>query len=227
MKRDWKVLSGKAASKSDRASEILNRLRSEYPGTVQQLCALKFRTSFQLLVATILSAQCTDERVNMTTPKLFEKFPSPEQMAEGDIHVIEKLVYSTGFYKNKAKNILEMSRTLLISHEGEVPDNIDELSALPGVGRKTANVVLSVAFSKPGLPVDTHVGRLSLRLGLTASKDPVKVEHELMSIIPPAESGGFSLRLILHGRRVCIARRPKCEQCVLVDLCPSAFSVGL
>lgn len=220
-------MSVKAASKSKRAPEILGRLKSEYPGTVQQLCALKFQNSYQLLVATILSAQCTDERVNMTTPKLFEEFPLPAEMAGADIHVIERLIYSTGFYKNKAKNILEMSRALLDRHGGDVPNNMEALSALPGVGRKTANVVLSVAFSKPGLPVDTHVKRLSLRLGLTTSQDPVRIEHELMSLIPVQESGGFSLRLILHGRKVCVARRPKCELCFLSDLCPSAFNVGL
>ena len=205
-----------------RRTEIMARLATEYPGSAQQLCALRFQTPFQLLVATVLSAQCTDERVNATTPKLFEMYGTAEKMSEASQEVLESLIYSTGFYKNKAKNLLEMSKVLVTQYSGEVPDTMEQLSALPGVGRKTANVVLSVAFSKPGLPVDTHVLRLALRLGLTKEKDPVKVEHDLMSWVPHDEAGGLSLRLILHGRKVCVARNPKCEICVLEDLCPSS-----
>lgn len=206
----------------NRRTEIVGRLTVEYPGSAQQLCALRFQTPFQLLVATMLSAQCTDERVNSTTPKLFEVHGTPQEMSEATQEDIESLIYSTGFYKNKAKSILEMSKVLVAQYRGEVPDTMEQLSALPGVGRKTANVVLSVAFSKPGLPVDTHVLRLALRLGLTTEKDPVKVERDLMSWVPHDAAGGLSLRLILHGRKVCAARNPKCEICVLEDLCPSS-----
>ena len=208
-----------------RRLELMKRLDLAYPGTVQDLCALQFKAPFQLLVATILSAQCTDERVNATTPKLFENFATPEEMARATQEELEKLIHSTGFYKNKARNILALSRVLLSDFGGEVPDSMETLSALPGVGRKTANVVLSVAFSKPGLPVDTHVLRLSKRLGLTPEKDPVKVERDLMLWVPPEEAGGLSLRLILHGRKVCLARKPKCEICPLADLCPSASGI--
>ena len=205
-----------------RRVEIINRLRSAYPGSAKELCALKFKSPFQLLIATILSAQCTDERVNAATPRLFEEFPTPQDMSVANREDLESLIYSTGFYKNKAKNIIDMTNVLVSEFGGRVPDTMEALSALPGVGRKTANVVLSVAFSKPGLPVDTHVLRLSLRLGLTKEKDPVKVERDLMSWMPEAEAGGFSLRLILHGRQVCSARKPKCDQCLLEDLCPSS-----
>lgn len=207
----------------DRRLEILDRLKENYPGTPQELCELHFESPYQLLVATILSAQCTDQRVNATTPILFEKFGTPEKMATASREELEGLIYSTGFYRNKAKNILEMTNAILSKHNGGVPDSMEELSNLPGVGRKTANVVLSVAFCKPGLPVDTHVGRLALRLGLTSEKDPTKVEHELMSWVPPEESGGLSLRLILHGRRICLARKPKCSVCFLSDICPSTL----
>lgn len=208
-----------------RRLEILNRLGASYPGSVQELCALKFGTPYQLLIATILSAQCTDERVNSTTPRLFEVCGDPQNMSQISQEELESLIYSTGFYKSKSRNILDMTNVLLSRYGGEVPDTMEALSGLPGVGRKTANVVLSVAFSKPGLPVDTHVGRLSLRLGLTKEKDPVKVERDLMSWVPPDEAGGLSLRLILHGRSVCLARKPRCGICVLADLCPSSTLV--
>ncbi|TAN29589.1 MAG: endonuclease III [Actinomycetota bacterium] len=213
-----------AAGKKEtlRRLEIIKRLDFAYPGTARELCALRFKTPFQLLVATILSAQCTDERVNATTPKLFERYGTPLEMVEASPAELEKLIYSTGFYKNKARNILALSSVLLSDYCGEVPDSMEELSALPGVGRKTANVVLSVVFSKPGLPVDTHVLRLALRLGLTTEKDPVKVERDLMLWVPSDEAGAFSLRLILHGRNVCLARKPRCNICVLADICPSA-----
>ncbi|NNN19455.1 MAG: endonuclease III [Acidimicrobiaceae bacterium] len=209
-------------TESHRRREILNLLDRAYPGTVQELCALSFETPFQLLVATILSAQCTDERVNATTPKVFEHFGTAQEMIDATPEELESLIYSTGFYKNKAKNILAMTRVLLSKYDGKVPCDMESLTALPGVGRKTANVVRSVAFAQPGLPVDTHVGRLSIRLGFTKEKDPVKVEMELLQWVPPEETGGLSLRLILHGRSICLARKPRCDACILVDLCPSS-----
>lgn len=210
-----------SSTESKRRARIIEILRDTYPGSAAELCALKFDSPFQLLVATILSAQCTDERVNATTPALFADYGSPEEILALSVEELGKLIYSTGFYKNKSRNILAMAHELLLNYDGEVPKTLEELVALPGVGRKTANVVLSVAFGSPGLPVDTHVGRLSLRLGLTKEKDPVKVEMDLMSWVPLNESGALSLRLILHGRKVCIARRPRCADCVIGDLCPS------
>jgi endonuclease-3 len=174
-----------------------------------------------LLAATILSAQCTDARVNMVTPALFAEFPTPDDLANADVSRIEQLVKSTGFYASKAKNLIGMARALVDRFDGEVPRDLEDLVTLPGVGRKTGNVVRSVAFDLPGLPVDTHVGRLSRRLGLTTQEDPVKVELELNKFLPPQEWGRFSLRLILHGRRTCDARKPKCRDCVLLDICPS------
>jgi endonuclease-3 len=174
-----------------------------------------------LLAATILSAQCTDARVNMTTPALFAAYPTAQAMALADISRVEQLVKSTGFYASKAKNLIGMANAVMTRFGGEVPTAIEDLVTLPGVGRKTANVVRSVVFDLPGLPVDTHVLRLSKRLGLTRQEDPVKVEHELNALLPPAEWGEFSLRLILHGRRVCDARKPKCGECRLATVCPS------
>jgi endonuclease III len=195
-------------------------LTLEYPDA---LCELDFRNPFQLLTATILSAQTTDVRVNMVTPVLFAAYPSVYDLAVADPSKVEDIVRSTGFYQNKTRSILGMANALIERYGGEVPTALEDLVTLPGVGRKTANVVRSVAFDLPGLPVDTHVGRLSRRLGLTTEEDPVRVEHELNAVIPAAERGRFSLRLILHGRRVCDARRPACERCVLNDFCPSAF----
>jgi endonuclease-3 len=174
-----------------------------------------------LLAATILSAQCTDARVNMTTPALFAAYPTARAMALADIAHVEQLVKSTGFYASKAKNLIGMANAVMTRFGGEVPTAIEDLVTLPGVGRKTANVVRSVVFDLPGLPVDTHVLRLSKRLGLTREEDPVKVEHELNALLPPKEWGEFSLRLILHGRRICDARKPKCGECRLASLCPS------
>lgn len=195
------------------------RLIDEYP---EARCELDHENPYQLLVATILSAQCTDARVNMVTPSVFARYPEPEDLAEANPLELEELIHSTGFYRNKAKSLLGMANALVERHGGEVPTAMKDLASLPGVGRKTANVVRSVAFDLPGLPVDTHVGRLSRLLGLTTETDPVKVEHELNAMIPAAERGRFSLRLILHGRRVCVARRPRCEDCVLNDFCPSS-----
>ena len=210
---------GKPRSAASRAKVVAARLVEEFP---EARCELDHRNPFELLAATILSAQCTDARVNMVTPGLFKEFPTPEALAVADISRVEELVRSTGFYASKAKNLIGMARALVERFDGEVPRDLDDLVTLPGVGRKTGNVVRSVAFQLPGLPVDTHVGRLSRRLGLTKEEDPVKVELELNKFLPPDEWGAFSLRLILHGRRTCDARKPKCRDCVLVDICPSA-----
>src|SRR3954465_5361314 len=213
---------GKPRSPKGRARETIRLLAQEYPGTAKELCALRHANPFELLCATILSAQTTDERVNLVTPALFARYPTAADLAAADPADVETIVQSTGFYRNKTKSLIGMAKGLVERFDGEVPVPIEDLVTLPGVGRKTANVVRSVAMNEPGLPVDTHVGRLSLRLGLTTETDPVKVEHELNAMIPAPERGSFSLRLILHGRRVCIARRPRCEQCVLNDFCPSA-----
>jgi endonuclease-3 len=198
------------------------RLAELYPGSADELCALDHSGPFQLLVATILSAQCTDERVNLTTPALFARYPGPQSLAGADLSELEALIRSTGFFRSKARNLVGMAAAVVGRFGGDVPAAMKDLVTLPGVGRKTANVVRSVAFGLPGLPVDTHVQRLSLRLGLTAQTDPVKVEAELNSMIPAAQRGQFSLRLILHGRAVCQARVPRCGECVLSDFCPSA-----
>jgi endonuclease-3 len=205
-----------------RADVVRIRLAEEYPGAE---CALVHDDAFQLLVATILSAQTTDENVNKVTPALFAAYPTPRDLAHAEPTALEELVFQTGFYRSKAKNLLGMARVLDEEYGGEVPTQLADLVRLPGVGRKTANVVRSVAFDLPGLPVDTHVGRLARRLKLTTETDPVKAETDLDVLVPPSERGRFSLRLILHGRQVCSARKPKCGACVLVDVCPSAFRV--
>jgi len=202
---------------------VVSRLASEYPGSATELCALEHDGPFQLLVATILSAQCTDERVNMVTPGVFAAYPSPEALAGASLDDLEERIRSTGFFRSKSKSLVGMARALTERFGGEVPSSMEDLTTLPGVGRKTANVVRSVALGLPGLPVDTHVGRLTRRLGLTAQTDPVKVEDEVDALVPPEEWGALSLRLILHGRKVCRARSPRCEQCVLADICPSAL----
>jgi endonuclease III len=208
-----------------RADVIVERLAHEYPGTARELCALQHDSPYQLLVATILSAQTTDENVNKATPAVFARYPTPAGLAEADPEELEQLVHSTGFFRSKAKNLIGMARTLEERFSGEVPTDLDDLTKLPGVGRKTGNVIRSVAFGLPGLPVDTHVGRLSRRLKLTLEEDPVKAELALNDLVAPDERGALSLRLILHGRRVCDARRPRCDICVLNDICPSAFKV--
>lgn len=207
-----------------RARETAARLAEEYPGSAVELCALRHRDPFELLVATILSAQSTDERVNMVTPALFLRYPAPADLAAADPSELETLIHSTGFFRQKAKSLIGMARAVEERFGGEVPQAMEDLVTLPGVGRKTANVIRSVAMGEPGLPVDTHVGRLSKRLGLTDETDPVKAEHAIGALLPPREWGLFSLRLILHGRRVCVARRPRCDVCVLADFCPSAFT---
>ena len=213
----------KPRSPKGRAREALRRLSDEYPGTAKELCALIHDSPYQLLTATILSAQTTDERVNSVTPALFARYPRAVDLAGADPEEVEKLIFPTGFFRAKAKSIMGMAAALDERFGGEVPTRLEDLVTLPGVGRKTANVVRSVAFGLPGLPVDTHVGRLSRRLALTIEEDPVKAELELNALIPAAERGAFSLRMILHGRRVCVARKPRCEDCVLNDFCPSSL----
>ncbi|MCX6532532.1 MAG: endonuclease III [Actinobacteria bacterium] len=213
-------MSAKKTELTKRTSDVLSRLKVEYP---QAICELTHESAFQLLAATILSAQCTDVRVNMVTPALFKSYPTAEKLSVADVRHVEQLVRSTGFYQTKAKNLVGMASQVMSRYGGEVPREIEDLVTLPGVGRKTANVLRSVVFDLPGLPVDTHVGRLSRRLGLTKQEDPVKVERELNAMLPPPEWGQFSLRLILHGRRVCDARKPKCEVCLLENLCPSSM----
>jgi endonuclease-3 len=205
-----------------RARRVHERLAQEYPGDAVDLCELDHRNPFELVAATILSAQCTDARVNMVTPVLFARYPDPEALAAADPLDVEEIIRSTGFYKNKTKSLIGMANVLLDQFDGEVPTAMKDWVKVPGVGRKTANVVRSVAQGLPGLPVDTHVLRLSHRLELTTETDPVKVEHELNPMVPAGERGVFSLRVILHGRRVCAARKPACDRCVLADFCPSA-----
>jgi endonuclease-3 len=195
-------------------------LAEEYPGQARDLCALVHDSPFQLLAATILSAQTTDEAVNSVTPALFARFPTPADLAAADPSEVERLIHPTGFFRAKTRSLIGMATALEERFGGEVPTRMEDLVTVPGVGRKTANVVRSVAFGLPGLPVDTHVGRLSRRLGLTTNDDPVKVEADLNALVPARERGGFSLRLILHGRRICQARRPRCDVCVLAAFCP-------
>jgi endonuclease-3 len=213
----------KPRSPKGRAREAAARLAEEYPGTAKELCALRHDNPFQLLVATILSAQSTDAMVNQVTPALFARYPTAYELAAADPAEVEQLIKSTGFFRAKTRSIIGMAAALVERYGGEVPASMDDLITLPGVGRKTANVVLSVDFDIPGLPVDTHVLRLSQRLGLTTNTDPEKVERDLMALLPPSEWGAFSLRLILHGRRVCTARNRHCENCILADFCPSSL----
>ncbi len=218
------LVAGRPRSPGGRARETLRRLSVEYPGTARELCALRHDDRFQLLVATILSAQTTDQRVNQVTPALFARYPTPADLAAADPAEVEQLIHPTGFFRQKTKSLLGMASALVERHGGEVPLSMAELTALPGVGRKTANVIRSVGAGLPGLAVDTHVGRLARRLGLTDDVDPDKVEHDLSAMVPARERGALSLRLILHGRAVCVARRPRCDQCLLADFCPSAFT---
>ena len=200
------------------ALRVLRDLKQDYPVAI---CELTHESPFQLLAATILSAQCTDVRVNMVTPALFAAYPTAAALAVADVSHVEQLVRSTGFYASKAKNLIGMANAVMTRFGGEVPSAMEDLVSLPGVGRKTANVLRSAALGLPGLPVDTHVLRLSKRLGLTRDEDPVKVEMQLNALLPPEEWGEFSLRLILHGRRVCDARSPRCDECRMAPICPS------
>jgi endonuclease-3 len=192
-----------------------------------ELCELDHRNPFELLAATILSAQSTDKMVNSVTPALFARYPTPADLAAAEPSAVEAVVQSTGFFRQKAKALIGMARGVVERFDGEVPTAIEDLVTLPGVGRKTANVVRSVALGEAGFPVDTHVGRLVRRLGITAETDPVKVERAVGELVPAAELGLLSLRLILHGRRVCIARTPRCGDCALADYCPSAGTIGI
>ena len=202
-----------------RTREVARRLAEEYP---EAICALVHRNPYELLAATILSAQTTDVRVNMVTPALFAKYPTPFDLAAAAPPDVEDIVRSTGFYASKTKSLIGMAQALVERFDGEVPTSLEDLVTIPGVGRKTGNVVRSVAFDLPGLPVDTHVKRLSNRLGLTTQADPVKIELELNAYLPGQERGRFSLRMILHGRQICDARNPQCGRCVLEDICPSS-----
>jgi endonuclease III len=209
-----------ATKKQERATDIVVRLKQLYP---KAKCSLDFSNAFELLIATMLSAQSTDARVNIVTKSLFRKYPNPQSFAAASQVEMERDVKQTGFFRNKAKAVIAASKAIIERHNGEVPRTMDELTSLPGVGRKTANVVLSNAFKfAVGIVVDTHVTRVSARLGLTASDDAVKIEQDLMKLIPPKEWTNFSHRLIAHGRTICIARKPKCAQCALNELCPSA-----
>ena len=206
--------------KRERAAEIFDRLQAEYPDAH---CALDHRNPYELTVATILSAQCTDERVNKVTPELFREYPDPESLAGARQEHVEELVHSTGFFRNKAKNLIGMADAVVEEHGGEIPRTMKELSALPGVGRKTANVVLGNAFGiDEGVVVDTHVKRLAKRMRLTSETSPVKVERDLVKIFPRERWTLLSHLLIFHGRAVCDARSPRCERCVVSDLCPSS-----
>lgn len=216
--------SRKAESPEDRkrrARTVLRRLKKEYPDAH---CALVHRSPYELLVATILSAQCTDARVNQVTPALFERYPSVTELAAARPADVERMIKSTGFFRNKTASLIGMAQAVVADHDGRIPDTMEALQALPGVGRKTANVVLGNAFDKNvGIVVDTHVGRLSRLLGLTDESDPVKVEKALTELFPRASWTLLAHLLISHGRSVCIARRPRCDGCVLSGVCPSAF----
>ncbi|PYO94954.1 MAG: endonuclease III [Gemmatimonadetes bacterium] len=216
-----KVSAAKAAERTSRVRKIIARLKQEYPDAT---CALHHGSALELAVATILSAQCTDARVNIVTPHLFAKYRTARGYAAADPAVLEKEIQSTGFFRNKTKSIIGMAQALVEKHGGEVPQTMDELTALPGIGRKTANVILGTWFRKnEGVVVDTHVQRLTGLLGLAKQTDPVKIEQELIEIVPRDDWTWFSHTLIQHGRRICVARRPKCPECVLNRICPSSL----
>ncbi len=200
------------------ARTVVRRLRKEYPDAE---CALRHGSPYELIVATILSAQCTDEMVNKVTPGLFLRYPTVEKLARGRQATVQRMIHSTGFFRNKAKNLIGMAKTVVSEFGGEIPPSMEDLLTLPGVARKTANVVLGVAFSKAvGVVVDTHVKRITHLLGLTEETEPVKVEKDLMELLPRKDWIDFSHLLIWHGRKVCVARRPDCDACVLSDRCP-------
>ena len=209
--------------KKRRAARILKRLENAYPDAE---CALVFSNPLELMVATILSAQCTDKRVNMVTPALFKRFPAARDYADAPLPELENLIKSTGFYKNKARNIQGAAKEIVTRFAGKVPAKLEDLVTLPGVGRKTANVVLGNAYGVPGITVDTHMIRLNNRLGLTRNQDPVKIEHDLMLLVPRKHWTEYSHLIIHHGRSRCFARKPDCPGCEIQDLCPSAFKVS-
>ncbi|QDT64582.1 endonuclease III [Calycomorphotria hydatis] len=199
-------------------SLVCRRLKKRYPDAE---CALHHDSPFQLLVATILSAQCTDERVNLTTPALFKKYPTAEKLAAASQESVEKLIQSCGFFRSKANNLLGMAQAVVNEHDGEIPNDLESLVKLPGVGRKTANVILGVTFRKAtGVVVDTHVKRISNRLGLTTSQNPEIIERDLMRVLPKSQWIDYSHRIIHHGRQICKARNPNCEECPLLSICP-------
>jgi len=202
----------------ERAALAVKRLAEIYPAA----CELDHQNPFQLTVATILSAQTTDKMVNLVTPELFARYPTAADLAAADLADVERIIKPTGFFRNKARAIIACARAIVDRFGGEVPSRMEDLVTLPGIGRKTANVILGVAFDVPGLAVDTHVTRLTNRLRLVATRDPQKIEALVTKMVPPVEWTGLSLRLILHGRRVCEARRPRCEVCVMNDFCPSS-----
>ena len=207
-------------TKKERINEIIKILNEEYGTDFKTY--LEHNNAWELLVATILSAQCTDARVNIVTKDLFVKYPDVHAFAKAKQSELEKDIYSTGFYKNKAKNIIACANEVIERHGGEVPSDIDELTKLSGVGRKTANVIRGNIFDEPSIVVDTHVKRISNLLGLTREQDPVKIEYALMKCLPKEQWILYNLQIIAHGRKICIARRPKCDECVLAGVCPSA-----
>lgn len=206
----------KIMEKSEIALKAVEALKKLYP---EALCSLEAEDPFQLLVATRLSAQCTDARVNLVTPALFERFPDALSFTKADVSEVEELIHSCGFFRQKAKDIIGMSRDIIEKHEGRVPDTMEKLTALPGVGRKTANLILGDVYKKPAVVADTHLIRISNRLGLVSSKDPLKVELTLKELLPPVESNDFCHRAVLHGRALCDARRPDCGNCPLNSFC--------
>jgi len=221
--RNENMMNETPAQKKKRAAEIVKLLWEKYPDDPKT--ALDYKTPLDLLVATILSAQCTDARVNIVTKPLFKKYRKPEDYASANLAELEQVIHSTGFYRNKAKNIVTMCQALLREHGGKIPNTMEALVGLPGVGRKTANLIMGVVYGVPGIVCDTHVIRVSGRLGLTANKDPEKIEYDLYEVIPKDRWIGFSNRLILHGRETCTARKPDCAACLLNHVCPSAFKV--
>ena len=206
-------------TKKQRAISAVEALKKEYP---EAICSLNYKDEFQLLAATRLSAQCTDARVNIVTPALFEKYPTLEAFAEAEVADVEELIRSCGFYRTKAKDLVEMAKKIISDFGGKVPDNIEDLTSLPGVGRKTANLICGDIFGKPAVVADTHLIRISNLLGLVETKDPFKVEMQLKELLPAEESNDFCHRCVLHGRAVCIARRPDCENCCMAEFCKSA-----
>lgn len=203
-------------TKKNRAEEAVKRLKEEYPDAI---CSLEYSDPLQLLIAVRLSAQCTDARVNMVTPALFERFPTLESFCEGTYEEVGKLIHSCGFYNTKSKDIVEMCKMIRDDFGGKVPDNIEDLTKLPGVGRKTANLICGDVYGKPAIVADTHLIRISGRIGLVESKDPFKVEMALKKLLPPEESNNYCHRNVLHGRAVCTARKAKCDICCLNDIC--------
>ena len=207
---------GDRMTKKEKTVEICELLKKDYP---EAICQLNAETPFQLLVATRLSAQCTDARVNLVTPELFKKYPTENEMSQAKIEDVEKLIHSCGFFRAKAKDLVGMAEMVKTKYNGILPDTIEKLTTLPGVGRKTANLIVGDVYKKPAVVADTHVIRITNLLGLVKSKDPKVVELELKKILPPEESNDFCHRIVLHGRKVCIARRPKCDECILNNIC--------